>query len=344
MVIHSRPIQKYFYLILFLILGNSIRSQDSLPSIFDYLEKHDKLELTVTTSLKSLLKKKDEYQLAKIEFKSGEKEVLYVEGEIRTRGNVRKEICYVPPTKLRFDKDFLSELGFSTYPTLKLVNACSLKEYNETYVSTENLIYDFNRLFSDLSFRTIPIHIQYVDSDGKKDDMAFKAFIIEHEDQMAARNGGDIYEASLFKEEMLTRDSYLRFAMFQFMIGNTDWKVLNKHNLKILRVMDKRQVHAIAYDFDYSGFVNTHYAVPHETLGIKSVRERMYQGPCLTEEELPKYCAYFIERKGQVMDLIASCDIPEKAKKSCHKYIEDFYAIVEDPRVAKGTFVRCNHE
>ena len=62
---------------------------DSIPSVFDYLERFDSLELVVTTDSKALLRKKDEYQNAQIHFKNGLQEVLSVEGEIRTRGNVR---------------------------------------------------------------------------------------------------------------------------------------------------------------------------------------------------------------------------------------------------------------
>ncbi|MBX2815971.1 MAG: hypothetical protein KTR24_08235 [Saprospiraceae bacterium] len=320
------------------------KADSILPSVFDYLADADSLELTVTTDIRSLLKKKDEYQDAEIDFKAHGKEVLYVEGEIRTRGNARKEICYVPPTKLRFDKDFLKKLGFSTYPTLKLVNSCTLADHNETYVDVERMIYQFDRLFTDLSFRTIPVHIRYVDSNKKKKEMSFRGFLIEHEDQLADRAGGKIYEASLFKEENLIRESYLLFSMFQYMVGNTDWKVLNKHNLKILRIPEKREIHAIAYDFDYAGLVNTHYAVPHETLPIKSVRERLYLGPCLTEEELPHYCELFLSKRNQIRAILASHKMAEKPHKYCERYLDDFFELLQDERRAKATFIKCRHD
>ncbi len=312
---------------------------DSIPSVFDYLERFDSLELVVTTDSKALLRKKDEYQNAQIHFKNGLQEVLSVEGEIRTRGNVRKEICYMPPTKLRFDKAFLKELGYSTYPTLKLVNACSLRDPDEIYVHAEHLVYRLNRLFTPNSFRTIPLQIRYIDSGGKRDDMEFFAFIIEHEDQMADRAGGDIYEGSLFKERSLERSAYLEFCMFQYMIGNTDWKVLNQHNMKILRVMDIRKIFAVAYDFDYSGFVGTHYSVPHESLSIKSVKDRLYLGPCMSQDEMIACRDRFLTNKEAVFTLIdTTSGMGERSQKSCRKYIEDFYETLESDRSCKKIF------
>lgn len=311
-------------------------------SLFDYLDSFDSLELRVSSDSKALLRKKDEYQDARIDFHMGETEVLSTDGEIRTRGNARKDICFVPPTKLRFDKGYLKELGFSTYPTLKVVNACSLRNPDQIYVHTEQLAYRLDRLFTDHSFRTIPVKICYTDTQAKRDDMIFHGFIIEHEDQLADRLGGDIYDGSLFKEEMLNREAYLDFCMFQYMIGNTDWKVLNKHNMKILRVLDVKEIHAIAYDFDYSGLVAAHYAVPHETLPIKSVIERVYLGPCMSEIEMMTCRQKFLDKKAEVFKVIADTPgLRERALKKVSFYIEEFYKVLESERTCKKTFADC---
>ena len=329
-------------LLLSCLLAPSKATTDTLPSLFDYLAGFDSLELVISTDSKSLLRKRDEYQDAEINFKFGDQEVLSTGGEIRTRGNVRKDICYMPPTKLRFDKDYLKELGFSTYPTLKVVNSCSLRDPDQIYVHAEHLIYRLDRLFTDHSFRTIPLQIRYIDTQDKRDDMVFFAFIIEHEDQLADRLGGSIYEGTLFKEEMLKRDAYLDFCMFQYMIGNTDWKVLNKHNMKILRVMDLKEIHAIAYDFDYSGFVATHYAVPHESLPLESVIERLYLGPCMGEKELMACRQKFLDKREEVLAMIEDTPkLGKRALKRCNYYIEEFYKVLESEAACKKIFADC---
>ncbi len=62
-------------------------------------------------------------------------------------------------------------------------------------------------------------------------------------------------------------------AMFQYMIGNGDYSVTGRHNLRILAMATSGPSGFIPvpYDFDYTGLVNTHYAIPGESLGIKNV-------------------------------------------------------------------------
>ena len=57
------------------------------------------------------------------------------------------------------------------------------------------------------------------------------------------------------------------------------------------------------YDFDYSGIVDTDYAVPGEGVDIKSVRERAYLGPVsythlrAHETVLDLVCRLLLEKK-----------------------------------------------
>lgn len=326
----------------FCLIGIVNTAAQEEQSFFDFLEGHDSLSMEVTTSMKQLLRKKDEYQKAELKWKSGEEEVLTLTGEIRTRGNARKDLCFMPPTKLRVSKDFLKDRGFSTYPTLKVVNTCN-GSAGQGYVKSEEMIYDLYRLFTPRSFRTIPVNITYHDIEGRRKDMSFIGFLIEHEDQLADRSAGSIYQADLFKEKMLEPVSYKLFSMFQYMIGNTDWKVLNKHNLKILRIPEEKAVHAVAYDFDYAGLVNTHYAVPHESLAIKSVRERLYMGPCLSEEELPDFLREFTDRKQAIYQVLDEAGLDSRAYRSSLAYLDEFFVVVENQRRAKQVFVRCGN-
>ena len=77
--------------------------------------------------------------------------------------------------------------------------------------------------------------------------------------------------------EATDRRQMTMVAIFEYMIGNTDWSVPGNHNVKlIMSTTDSlHRPYAIPYDFDYSGFVNTDYAVPDEQLSIASVRERL---------------------------------------------------------------------
>ena len=62
-----------------------------------------------------------------------------------------------------------------------------------------------------------------------------------------------------------------RVALFEYMIGNLDWSVPVRHNIKL--IVPKEDSNAIAfpvpYDFDYSGLVKTDYAIPPPELELR---------------------------------------------------------------------------
>ena len=62
-------------------------------------------------------------------------------------------------------------------------------------------------------------------------------------------------------------------AMFEYMIGNTDWSVPNYHNIKLMGMKDDKTSRPIAvpYDFDICGFVDPAYATVDEQLNIENV-------------------------------------------------------------------------
>ena len=113
------------------------------------------------------------------------------------------------------------------------------------------------------------------------------------------------------------------------MIGNTDSAVTFQHNCKVLtgNFTDKRGLGiAVPYDFDYSGLVDTYYAIPSEALGLESVRQRRYLGLCRTENEYVNTLKEFVDKKPDFYKVIK--DFPylnEKEKQSMVSYLEEFY-------------------
>ena len=88
-------------------------------------------------------------------------------------------------------------------------------------------------------------------------------------------------------------------SIFEYMIGNTDWSVFASHNIKLL-LSKSDSFHVsirIPYDFDYSGFVNTDYAIPDPRLNISNVRERVYRGYPRTIDEMDETLDIFRESK-----------------------------------------------
>ena len=126
-------------------------------------------------------------------------------------------------------------------------------------------------------------------------------------------------------------DPYLmtRMSVFNYMIGNTDWSVPNQHNCKILisTMPDRASTGIIVpYDFDYSGLINATYAVPHESLPIETVRERLFQGLCRSDEEFLSILGEFAAKKEAFYDVINNFPyLDEKEKKSMISYLDQFF-------------------
>lgn len=310
-------------------------------SLFDHLKSFDHLDVFIVTDFRDLLRKRDKYQPAHIILQSGKETVLDTIGEIRSRGNMRKNICYMPPTKLRFKKSYLTSHHWYDYPTMKVVNCCAFNNLSETYVQLEYLLYDIYNLLTERSFNVCKVSLHYEDSEGKKNPVEFNGFLIEHEDQLADRIQGEIYEGTYFKVSQLDRHAYILFTMFQYMIGNTDWKVLNKHNIEIVKVDKDRTCYPIPYDFDYSGVVHATYAVPNESLPIKSVQERIYLGPCQTEDEVMDMRAFFLNKKDAIYAAIDNHLTDEREVRGCKNYLDDFFKILDNEKNAKAIFMNC---
>jgi hypothetical protein len=161
-------------------------------------------------------------------------------------------------------------------------------------------------------------------------------------DDLAKRNGCRELEIKKLHTERTNRKFMTLVAMFEYMIGNTDWSVPGDHNIKLIQVRDSTNSmpYAIPYDFDYSGLVNAEYAVPDEQLGTTSVRERVYRGFPRTQEEIQEASQVFLSKKQEIYDLIRNFpQLDKRDKDDMIKFLDEFYQVVSDPRRANREFI-----
>jgi hypothetical protein len=123
------------------------------------------------------------------------------------------------------------------------------------------------------------------------------------------------------------------------MIGNTDWAVTNKHNMKFIRT-NSELILPIAYDFDYSGLVNAYYAVPHESIPISDVSTRYNKGACMTEEEAIALCNHFKSKKDELFAVLKKAAVDEKMYKKMAKYLEGFFKLIDNDKRAILIFAK----
>jgi hypothetical protein len=230
----------------------------------------------------------------------------------------------------------------STYPTLKIVCTCRHTRQSIDYLVAEYVNYKIYNLLTERSYRAQMITMTLIDTEGKRNSYTQPAFFREHEDQMADRQNGKIYGAQYYNDAVLDRLTYHLFSLFQYMIGNTDWMVLNGHNMDVVRVKEENKLYPVPYDFDYSGFVDAHYAVPHTSFPIESVRQRLYRGACMTPEEFEEIKTTFLDRKMEIMETVQSLSIDPSSGNMGKKYLEEFYEELMNDRFTNSTFIDCN--
>ncbi|MCC7402593.1 MAG: hypothetical protein IT214_14025 [Chitinophagaceae bacterium] len=259
---------------------------------------------------------------------------------LELRGHIRKVICDIPPIKINFKSQKNSELH--KLGSLKMVNQCKVSKTYEDYLIREYLIYKMYNLITDASFRVRLMKLTLTDSSNNKKPQPEYAFLVEDVKDLAKRNKcRELSNAKVDPRETDRRQMTI-VAIFEYMIGNTDWGISVNHNTRlIIPATDSvSRPFVIPYDFDYSGLVNADYAVPDENLGIANVRERLYRGFPRTMEELNEVLGIFKKQKDAIYDLIKNCGmLSSSSKKDMTRYLDPFFETINDPYSVKDIFI-----
>ena len=307
----------------------------------DLFDSEDILSITLKGNVRQLLNDRGEkpsYHPITFSYKTKDNREINIPVQMRTRGHFRKlrENCKHPPLQISFPTDVnrLSTV-FSGQKKLKLVMPC----VGDDYVIREWLVYKIYNLVTPKSFRARLVRITLDDPKNKKQPDPFYGFLIEDEKQMAARNKAVATNQGL-RPEQTKQDFFLTMAVFQYLIGNTDWSVQYLQNIKLIKTDASSQPITVPYDFDHSGIVNAPYARPAEELLMQSVQERRYRGYCVKDmKAFEKPIALYNKLKSDIYNLYTKSDLlDEKYIKSVTKYLDGFYATINDPKAWQKDF------
>ncbi|MFB3132656.1 MAG: hypothetical protein ACE10K_09075, partial [Rhodothermales bacterium] len=129
-------------------------------------------------------------------------------------------------------------------------------------------------------------------------------------------------------------------AVFQYMIGNTDWVASQGQNVTFLYIDGSTLPIIVPSDFDFSGFINAPYASPNPALDLKSVKERRFMGVCRTEEEFAAAFALFYRHKEAIYTLVRNlAPLEKKDADQSLTYLDTFYDAIDDPRTVQDAFL-----
>lgn len=324
------------FLACFFFLGNVMGQASNL---FD--DDDEVLELTLRGDLKTVFKDRgdeSQYHPARIRYKANRNEIN-IPIEIKTRGHFRKlsSNCKYPPIFLNFTKHTTPQNAvFYGQKKMKLVTPCE----DDQYVINEYLVYKLYNLITPKSFKAKLVKVIYQDTVKNKSSDPYYGILLEEEKQMAMRNQCFSLKKMSLRPEIILKDDFLKMAVFEYMIGNTDWSVQYLQNIKLITTDSLSIPTAIPYDFDHAGIVRAPYAKPAPELQMSSTLMRRYRGYCIPE--MDQFTEVFETFNKLKDDFYAIYDgnplLNSKYQNQTLKYLDQFYETINDPKKAQKAF------
>lgn len=316
---------------------------NEIISLFGYLyDLPTPPEIRITTDISYLIKhgEKEEYQKALLEIIDPKNNTTTtLEGRARTRGNIRKQVCRFPPIKYDFSKSYLDSLGFVKNDKLKLVLPCTNRKHSQVKLYQEYFLYGLYQQIDSNGLRAKLLDIT-IEFEGEE-KFNFDGMLVEDEDEYAYHRNAKVVEKGKLLPQALHRSSFLKMLFFQYMISNTDWAVSNKHNLEFVKLPNVKRVVALPYDFDYSGFVDQSYAVPHESLPIENVTERYFMPYKIKNNEFKAMVEYFLSIETKLYNY---CDtatyMSEDTIRLNKRHLKSFFDLLRNPDRLRPNVVR----
>lgn len=333
-LVHIQRLSFLLMSVLVLLPGLIFSQVDSIESTLDLFGENDPMHITLTFDLKTYQKEKfkGEYMPVHFIYQLNDSVQLEKEIQIKARGNTRRNHCSLPPFWLDLRNADLNDEEQQDINRIKIVTHCKNSQTYEDYVLKEYLCYKIYNIISPLSFRVRLVRMTYVDTGRDNKVTEGWAFMIEPVEMLAQRfEAVEIKTDGLFSRQMRPVEMNM-LALFQYMIGNPDFSVPHRHNVKILGLPDLGATGytAVPYDFDYSGLVNAFYAVPAETLDIKSVTERYYLGPCRKDLDFFVAIEQLNLYREEILQLVWNFEyLDQKVKKSVASYLEEYFDSAE---------------
>jgi len=303
------------------------------------------LEFTLTVDFKQAFKSRDtlKVKLTKgtLTVKDSSGNLVTVPVEISPRGHyrLRGDVCNFPPIRVIFPKQGLKGTPFAGQNALKLGTHCQTrdKEFAE-YPVREHAAYEILNMLTEASFKSRLANVTYVPVGEEKDSTTKLGLLIESESDMAKRNGARVQTIRGGTFADMDPLQMQIMSVFAYFLGNTDWSLYSLHNVRMMLTPDGRYV-PVPYDFDWSGVVYARYAKPDPRLGVKTVQDRLYRGPCFSAADLAPVLAKFSEQRAAINQLYARLPLEDSYRRRAADYYKEFFDVIADPRQVRRELI-----
>jgi len=303
---------------------------DSLNYFDEFFDREEPLHLTLKFDLREFqrTKKEEPYMDAMLYCNISDSCSIPYEVEIRTRGIFRKSYCYIPPFWMKIEDSFIESRDLEGVKKFKIVTHCMKRDFYQDYLLKEYLAYKIYNIISPYSLRVRLLRITYIDTGRDNKTIEGWAFAIEPKEILAERMNVTFIENDQLSMKQMNSAAMDRLAMFNYMIGNTDYSITGSHNVKLYVSQDPGNANYIPvpYDFDFTGIVNAIYAKPAANTSIREVTERYYTGPCRPEDVYREVIEEFMNHSYEIHKLLQSfpyMDLDQKIEML--RFIETFF-------------------
>ncbi|MEO0731701.1 MAG: hypothetical protein AAFZ52_02625 [Bacteroidota bacterium] len=290
-------------------------------SIFDQWnsDSNTRIELHVNFDSLEAYRKKEAFLPATI-VENGQS----LELEVAVRGRFRRRTCAMPPLKLKFKKEGLRSAGLNTHNDFKLVTHCVDGDAGQDLILREQLAYElYNTINPEASFRTQLIDITYVNTADGSTTTSYGILIEDYDELKDRLDTKSCKECYALPANQIANAETL--AMFQYMIGNSDFSNRMVRNMKLTRNTNGTYT-AIPYDFDFSGLVNASYASPFDHLGETKVTDRTLIWEYNTEGDFTNATQLFLNLENTLLQQVENFPgLESSSKREITKYLNGFY-------------------
>lgn len=309
---------------------------DTLSTQVDLFSVEEPMDLTLRFDIKNYQrgKMKGEYMPVQLTYHVNDTLDINKKVRVKARGEFRRQHCILPPFWLNIRKAKVGNKYLEGTKRIKIVTHCKDSKQYEQYVIKEYLAYKIYSEISPYSFRVRLIRMKYIDTGRKNKETSSWAFMIEPEDMMAERLGVMSVKSDVVSMQYTDTLMMNVVGVYMFMIGNSDYSIAGRHNVKLIRRLDpiKPLPVPVPYDFDYAGIVNASYAIPGENLGLLSVTERYYLGPCRDDHHYLTAIDRIQKNRERINEIVESSPyLDEKNKKEMLRYLEGYFSLAEKP-------------
>ena len=306
--------------------------------------ENTQLELKLVGNYKVISKDRDtlsqkEYW-GEVQVADGKGGELKIPVQLRTRGHYRlaNRNCSFVPLRLDFKKGEVKGTVFDGQDKLKLVTHCNSNATYDEYMVREHLAYRVQNLITPRSYRSRLVKVTYVDSATGNTIEVRNGIFVEHEDDVARRMEGEIAEIRRALFDDVNPEQIMELATFAAFVGHVDWSLAALHNVRLVRQQNGNLL-PVLYDMDFTGLVGTRYSIPDPRLGIRTVRDRLYRGPCKEAADMQPYLAPYREKKDAILKLYDETPgLDNRYRNDTKNWLNQWFKMIDSPRDTKMMF------